>query len=218
VLETGTPYQANDFKCVYVREGREVVTHWDFIYHPLVLDPEQAAEGTLVLAHDTSKRVEQAREREQHARALEREKGRVEALGPAAANKRLDLVVDVPERPPMLEAAPQRIRQVVANLLGNAIKFTPDGGTVTLRVRRDGDRLAGAVMDTGVGIAPENGAKLFKPFSQLDMANTRQASGTGLGLSIVKAIVEAHGGSVGVQSEPGQGRFTIPLGHEAGPV
>jgi signal transduction histidine kinase len=107
-----------------------------------------------------------------------------------------------------------RIVQVLTNLVGNAIKFTPRGGRVTLRAFvRDG-ALVTQVMDTGVGIEAADVPKLFQRFSQLDMSATRQSGGTGLGLSISKALVEAHGGQIGVLSEVGHGStfwFTLPL-------
>jgi signal transduction histidine kinase len=99
-------------------------------------------------------------------------------------------------------------------LIGNAIKFTPPQGRVTVRAYVEGDELVTQVIDTGVGIAEEDIPKLFNRFQQLDMSATRQAGGTGLGLAISKALVEAHGGQIGVISEPGQGStfwFTLPM-------
>jgi histidine kinase len=115
---------------------------------------------------------------------------------------------------PALIADPLRIEQVLNNLVGNAIKFTPDGGEVVVRASVEDGMLRCEVSDTGIGIAKEDTPKLFQRFTQLDMSNTRSASGAGLGLSIVKAIVDAHGGQVGVASEPGCGAtfwFTLPL-------
>jgi PAS domain S-box-containing protein len=109
---------------------------------------------------------------------------------------------------------PARISQVLTNLLGNAIKFTDEGGTVAVRAYVDGDALVTQVMDTGVGIASDDIPKLFNRFQQLDMTNTRQAGGTGLGLAISKALVEAHGGTIGVESMPDAGStfwFRLPL-------
>jgi PAS domain S-box-containing protein len=114
----------------------------------------------------------------------------------------------------------RRIRQVLINLLTNAVKFTPEGGTVTLTASPlpqadDATQLHFlriAVSDTGIGIAPENINKLFQPFVQIDGALNRQYVGTGLGLALVKQIVELHGGRVGLTSELGQGScFTIDL-------
>jgi PAS domain S-box-containing protein len=99
----------------------------------------------------------------------------------------------------------QRVTQVLTNLLSNAIKFTERDGAVRVRTYVDGDWITTEVADTGVGIAPEDLPKLFQRFQQLDMSATRKAGGTGLGLSIAKALVEAHGGVIGVKSELGEG-------------
>lgn len=113
-----------------------------------------------------------------------------------------------------------RIRQVLINLLTNAVKFTPEGGRVTLTAARLTDvegspqqnYIRIAVMDTGIGIAPENISRLFQPFVQIDSALNRQHAGTGLGLALVKQIVELHGGRVGLRSELGVGScFFIDL-------
>src|SRR5439155_12774188 len=100
------------------------------------------------------------------------------------------------------------------NLLGNAVKFTPEAGSVGLEVRADADRrtVAFTVWDTGIGIAPDDLRCLFKPFTQLDSKLSRQYSGTGLGLALVFRMTKMHGGSVSVESEPGRGsRFTVTL-------
>ncbi|MFP5503724.1 MAG: sensor histidine kinase, partial [Candidatus Sericytochromatia bacterium] len=106
-----------------------------------------------------------------------------------------------------------RLSQVLLHLLGNAAKFTEAGGAVRLRAYREGGWAVVEVTDTGRGIAGEDTDQLFRPFSQLDMSTIREAGGTGLGLFISKAIVEAHGGAITVQSEVGAGstfRFTVP--------
>jgi PAS domain S-box-containing protein len=115
---------------------------------------------------------------------------------------------------PTCQADPLRIFQVLHNLVGNAIKFTPGGNRVAVRLAAVDGALRCEVADTGVGISPEDLPRLFQRFVQLDMSNTRTAGGTGLGLSIVKAIVDAHGGQVGITSEVGQGStfwFTLPV-------
>jgi two-component system sensor histidine kinase BaeS len=107
-----------------------------------------------------------------------------------------------------------KLRQILLNLVGNAIKFTPAGGTVTLTVARDDGMVRFEVVDTGIGIAAADLPKLFQRFGQLDMSPTRSKGGTGLGLAISKALVEAHGGAIGVTSTPGAGStfwFTLPL-------
>ncbi|MFN3431538.1 MAG: MHYT domain-containing protein [Candidatus Sericytochromatia bacterium] len=124
---------------------------------------------------------------------------------------RLDALIEA-EAAPFIDGP--RIVQVLTNLVGNAIKFTPQGGRVTVRAFLRGDELVTQVMDTGRGISPENIPRLFQRFQQLDMSATRDAGGTGLGLTICKALVEAHGGAIGVLSEPGRGStfwFTLPM-------
>lgn len=136
-----------------------------------------------------------------------------ERLGVLAEQKGLTLLNEVPSTLPKVLADSQRIGQVLSNLVGNAIKFTPAGGRIWVRACVAAQALRVEVVDTGMGIAPSDHAKLFRPFTQLDMSSTRQAGGTGLGLSISKVLVEAHGGKIGVDSEPGQGStfwFTLP--------
>jgi PAS domain S-box-containing protein len=115
---------------------------------------------------------------------------------------------------PMLYADPQRLKQILVNLLNNAVKFTPEKGKVSLEVHRNDERdqIQFSVTDNGIGIARENLPKLFIPFSQIDSSLSRQYEGTGLGLALVLKLTELHGGSVMVESEPGMGsRFTINL-------
>jgi signal transduction histidine kinase len=135
-------------------------------------------------------------------------------IAPLATNKRIDIVTRMPAELPIPVADERRLGQVLLNLLGNAVKFTPEGGRITLRIGSEPGLLRVSVTDTGIGIAPEHLGKLFMRFTQLDMRSTRKAGGTGLGLSIAKAIVEAHGGEMGVESVVGQGStfwFTLPL-------
>lgn len=114
----------------------------------------------------------------------------------------------------------RRVKQVLVNLLANAIKFTPNGGSITLEASTQPGRreLTLAVIDTGIGVPPEYRDKLFKPFQQIDGALNRRHSGTGLGLALVRRITELHGGRAGLESTPGVGsRFYIvlPLDHTA---
>jgi signal transduction histidine kinase len=104
-----------------------------------------------------------------------------------------------------------RVLQVLSNLVGNAIKFTPDGGSVRIACAADGESARFSVTDTGPGIPPEQIPQLFGRFWQADSADRR---GVGLGLSIAKGIVEAHGGRIWVESRVGAGstfHFTLPL-------
>jgi signal transduction histidine kinase len=112
----------------------------------------------------------------------------------------------------------RRLTQVLLNLVGNAIKFTDQGG-VQIRAVRAGDRFEIAVVDTGPGIAPADQARIFDEFQQLDSTSTRRKGGTGLGLSISRHIVELHGGRITVESEVGRGStFRISLPVHAQPV
>ena len=106
-----------------------------------------------------------------------------------------------------------RLRQVLLNLVSNAIKFTTDGGRITLAAQLAGDRVRVAVSDSGIGIAPDDQQKLFREFVQLDGSPSRRYEGTGLGLALSKRLVELHGGTIGVESQLGKGStfwFTVP--------
>jgi CheY-like chemotaxis protein len=131
-------------------------------------------------------------------------------LAPRAHQKGLELACHVtPDLPPALVGDPLRLRQIVVNLVGNAIKFT-EQGEVVLRVqvetRHNGDiQLRFSVADTGIGIPPEKQAVIFEAFSQADSSTTRRYGGTGLGLTISAQLVELMGGSIWVESQPGRG-------------
>jgi len=136
-----------------------------------------------------------------------------------AREKGLDFVQHLaPDIPEIISADPGRLRQILTNLLGNAIKFTQNG-SINLDVSLNGEpqsgqRLHFAVRDTGIGISPEQISELFSPFAQADTSTTRRFGGTGLGLSISKRLVELMGGSIGVESTPGVGStfwFDLPL-------
>ncbi len=111
------------------------------------------------------------------------------------------------EAPPLLVAAcdAERMRQVVDNLLGNAVRHSPPGEPVVLRLRSEGTAAVIEVADRGPGVAPEDAERIFEPFFRADFARDRATGGAGLGLAIVAAIVEAHGGSVGVRPLQGGG-------------
>jgi len=106
---------------------------------------------------------------------------------------------------PDIQADPDKLEQILINLLDNAIKFTPAGGTVTVDATDLGDRIRIDVKDTGIGIPLKDIPRIFERFYRVDTARSRELGGTGLGLSIVKHIVQAHGGSVAVESTPGKG-------------
>ncbi|MBX3018166.1 MAG: PAS domain S-box protein [Bdellovibrionaceae bacterium] len=146
-------------------------------------------------------------------------KSQVNLLTSRATDKGLTLETFIdPTIPPLLRGDPARIGQVLLNLLGNAIKFTPSGKvsvSVALKSRDDqGCTLEFSVIDTGIGITPEQKRMLFRPFTQADGSTARRYGGTGLGLSICKMLTELMGGQVGVESEPGKGSrffFTVRI-------
>ena len=117
-------------------------------------------------------------------------------------------------------ADPDKLHQVLTNLLSNAARHSPRGGTVEVRVRRSGGRLRVSVSDQGAGIPPEFQPRVFEKFAQADASSTRREGGTGLGLSISRAIIVRHGGSIGFETEPGAGTtFSFELADlDAGPV
>lgn len=130
-----------------------------------------------------------------------------------ALAKDLALVVELAPGLPVVEADERRITQVLLNLVGNAIKFTGTG-TVTISTRQAGETVEISVQDTGPGIPAADQARVFEAFHQLDSSSTRRQGGTGLGLAIAREIVELHGGTIGVESEPGRGSrffFTLPI-------
>jgi hypothetical protein len=136
-----------------------------------------------------------------------------------ATRKSIDLNYEADKNVSEIFADPRRLKQILVNLLNNAVKFTPEDGKVILQVHAETeeDLVQLSVIDTGVGIASEDLKQLFQPFVQVDSRLNRQYEGTGLGLALVQKLTDLHGGSVEVESEVGKGsRFTInlPLGKE----
>jgi PAS domain S-box-containing protein len=126
---------------------------------------------------------------------------------PLMQERALELALQVPPAPVVVEGDPARLTQVLGNLLSNAAKFTPAGGGITLAVGEEGDRAVVHVRDTGVGIAPEVLPTIFEPFIQGKRTLARSEGGLGLGLALVKGLVAMHGGEVAAVSE-GAGRGT----------
>jgi signal transduction histidine kinase len=127
-----------------------------------------------------------------------------------AGDKGVLMDVDVPDDLPDVLADTEKVRHVFANLLSNALRFTQPGGGITVAARRGPRHVEFSVTDTGAGIALDSVGRIFEPFYRVPGQDDR--SGVGLGLAIVKEIVQAHGGEVGVDSEPGRGsifRFTL---------
>jgi signal transduction histidine kinase len=110
------------------------------------------------------------------------------------------------------EGDERKLKQIVLNLLTNAIKFTPEGGSVTLIAAQSAGAYVFSVKDTGVGIAPEDQQRVFEEFRQVGTDSTRKAEGTGLGLTLTKRLVELHRGQISVDSSPECGStFTVTL-------
>jgi PAS domain S-box-containing protein len=132
----------------------------------------------------------------------------------SAREKNLDLQLHIDKNTEKVLGDERRLKQILVNLLGNAVKFTEEGGRVGLDVRTDNESEAVefVVWDTGIGIAPDQMERMFQPFVQLDSSLSRQYSGTGLGLSIVRKLIDLHGGSINLESREGEGsRFTVRL-------
>ena len=145
----------------------------------------------------------------------------IDSLLPISQNLNLHISCDAsPDLPPVL-ADPQRIRQVLRNLINNALDYTSDGGSISIQAKADGAFVQITVKDTGPGIETEHLPYLFERFYRPDPSRTRSTGGSGLGLAIVKQLVEAQGGQVGVESQPGTGStfyFTLPLSQQQDPI
>lgn len=131
---------------------------------------------------------------------------------PLAQEKNLDMYLDLDEAITTIEADRTRLRQILWNIMGNAIKFT-EKGSVSLSMRRKADHVLIAIRDTGIGIKEENIPIVFEPFRQIDGGLNRAVGGTGLGMPITKKLVEIHGGEIWIESVYGQGStffFTLP--------
>ncbi|MDQ2784954.1 MAG: GAF domain-containing protein [Chloroflexota bacterium] len=142
-------------------------------------------------------------------------------VAPLIAARKHRLLSDEPPEAIPVFADRQRVRQIILNLVSNAIKFTPDGGVITMRsasAPAEPGMFALAVQDTGIGIKEEDFPKLFEKFRQLDSSHTRRYEGTGLGLALTKQLVELNGGALRVTSTFGRGStftFTVPAASEA---
>lgn len=136
-----------------------------------------------------------------------------EDMSPVAAEHELSVVIELPSSLPLVWADKGRLEQVITNLLANALKFTPKGGKVTLRARKENTALVVEIQDTGIGIAKENLPRVFETYYRVD-GGKHHTTGLGLGLALCKVIVEAHGGKISVESEEGKGStfsFSLPV-------
>lgn len=135
-------------------------------------------------------------------------------LSPIAVRKNIEIIKNIDKSIEIIRVDKTKLKQILYNLINNAIKFTDSGGRVTLDVQSKNEKLVFKIIDTGIGIMKEDQDKLFTVFSQLDTANNRIYEGTGLGLAVVKKLVEMHNGVVWVESEIGKGStfaFEIPV-------
>ena len=136
----------------------------------------------------------------------------VEAFAPSFQDRGISVRMNIPSGLPAVEADPDRLRQIVQNLVENALRYTPAGGTVEIALRAEDGGLRFQVADTGHGIGATDLPHIFEHFYRTDQSRARASGGTGLGLAIVKSLVEAHHGRVTVESTPGAGStFTVRL-------
>ncbi|MET0343298.1 MAG: 7TM-DISM domain-containing protein [Polyangiales bacterium] len=191
----GDPARTAHYLTMIERSGKHLLQMVDS-----VLDASKLGAGRLTMTVERS-----------NVQALVREA--VEPMTPLAERAGIRIDVDVAPEVSSLTVDPVRIRQVLLNLLSNALKFSEGRGPVTVRVRDAGDRCEFAVQDRGIGIAERDFARIFSSFEQVHRGNTRRYGGTGLGLSISRSLVRMHGGEMWFHSEVGQGTtffFDIP--------
>ena len=139
----------------------------------------------------------------------------------ASADRDVDVRSDLPDDLPPIEADPERVHQVIFNLVDNAVRFTPEGGEVRIEAHRHNGSVEVSVADTGMGIPPEALPRLFERFYRVDPARAREGGGTGIGLAIARSVVEAHGGTIRAESQPGHGStftFDLPVARPAAPA
>ena len=137
----------------------------------------------------------------------------VQSISPLAEKKGLELSVHLDDTVGTVVADERRVEQILLNLLGNAVKFTEQGG-ISIQCEREAGHYVISITDTGIGIREEDLAGLFQPFHQIDTGLSRKYEGTGLGLSICRRLVELMGGSITVTSRVGEGstfKFIVPV-------
>jgi signal transduction histidine kinase len=141
-----------------------------------------------------------------------------DSIARSASTNSVDFKPDLDPRLPIVTGDRDRLVQVVSNLVNNAVKYSPEGGVVTISSRAEGGYALITVADTGLGIPPDEIAHVFERFRRVRSGAAQSIAGTGLGLTIVKQIVEMHGGKIWVESAVGHGsafHFTIPLAADA---
>jgi PAS domain S-box-containing protein len=145
-------------------------------------------------------------------------RGTVGALRTQIEAKKLTLALDLPPDLPAVSGDTDRVQQILSNLLSNAYKYTPRGGTLAIEATRQERTVRVAIRDSGVGLSPDEQAQVFTKFFRVRNRSTQESGGTGLGLSITRSLVEMHGGEMTLSSVPGVGStfsFTLPLAQEA---
>lgn len=136
---------------------------------------------------------------------------------PLADKKDIEIIVELEDDLGLVDADPARLKQILYNLMSNALKFTPSGGKVTMKARTGEGSARVSVKDTGIGISQGDQERVFSEFLQVQGGHSRKYEGTGLGLALTRKLVELHGGTIWVESSPGKGSkfiFTIPLHKE----
>jgi signal transduction histidine kinase len=200
VLEQGMAGSLTDKQREFVRDIRESGKHLLALIND-ILDLAKVESGRMELERSEYLLPDSLRA----ALSLVRER---------AARHGITLALEMSDDVGLVFADERKVRQVVLNLLSNAVKFTPDGGRVTLAASHEGDSVKVSVIDTGIGIAPEDQAAVFEEFRQVGSDSARKHEGTGLGLALAKRFVELHGGSLHLESAVGSGStfsFTLPL-------
>jgi two-component system OmpR family sensor kinase/two-component system sensor histidine kinase BaeS len=139
----------------------------------------------------------------------------IEAFQPTAIERSISLEIDSPPHLPLVQADRQRVQQVLMNLLSNALRYTPDGGVITIHLTVEREQVRVVIQDQGPGISSKALPNVFERFYRVEQGRTRatDGSGSGLGLAVARSLVEAHGGQIGVESPPGLGAafwFTLP--------
>lgn len=130
----------------------------------------------------------------------------------AVEQAQITLRTEIPPSLPFVNGSPTHLRRVIDSLLSNAVKFTPAGGKIVVQLRQESDQIVLRVADTGIGIPPDQQARIFDRFYQVDGSASRRYEGMGLGLALVKEVIEAHGGTIDVDSVVGKGSiFTVAL-------
>ncbi len=141
--------------------------------------------------------------------------GSISMVREKAAKRRIGIRVETGQLPPFIEADERKVKQIVYNLLSNSVKFTSDGGHITLSGTMKGDEIEVSVEDDGIGIDEPDFERVFSKFEQIDSGESRHYEGSGLGLALARSMVELHGGKIAVASELGRGSrftFTLPVG------